>query len=79
MKGYKTYFKDVQTLDELRKQYRDLLKKYHPDNENGSVEITQEINAEYERLFKILKEDTHGSMTVTRKERKTVAIHHMTI
>lgn len=56
MKGYKTYFKDVQTLDELRKQYRDLLKKYHPDNENGSVEITQEINAEYERLFKVLKD-----------------------
>ena len=56
MKRYKTYFKDVQTLDELRKQYRDLLKKYHPDNENGSVEITQEINAEYERLFKILKD-----------------------
>ena len=59
MKGYKTYFKDVQTLDELRKQYRDLLKKYHPDNENGSVEITQEINAEYERLFKVLK-DKHA-------------------
>ncbi len=27
-----TYFKNVQTLDELRKQYKDLLKKYHPDN-----------------------------------------------
>lgn len=40
MKGYRTYFKDFQTLDELRKQYKELLKKYHPDNENGSVEIT---------------------------------------
>lgn len=50
-----TYFKNVQTLEELRKQYRDLLKKYHPDNENGSEEITKAINTEYEKLFKILK------------------------
>lgn len=51
----KTYFNNVQTLDELRKQYRDLLKKYHPDN-GGSEEETKAINVEYERLFKILKD-----------------------
>lgn len=51
----KTYFSNVQTLDELRKQYRDLLKKYHPDN-GGSEEETKAINIEYERLFKILKD-----------------------
>ena len=34
-----TYFKNVQTLEELRKQYKVLLKKYHPDNGNGSEEI----------------------------------------
>ena len=50
----KTYFSNVQTLDELRKQYRDLLKKYHPDN-GGSEEETKAINVEYERLFKTLK------------------------
>ena len=50
------YFKDVNTLEELRRQYRDLLKKYHPDNANGSTEATQEINAEYDKLFKVLKE-----------------------
>ena len=50
------YFKDVNTLEELRRQYRDLLKKYHPDNANGSTEATQEINAEYDRLFKALKD-----------------------
>lgn len=27
-----TYFKDVNSLEELRKQYKELLKKYHPDN-----------------------------------------------
>ncbi len=56
----KAYFNNVQTLDELRKQYKDLLKKYHPDNENGSEEIAKAINTEYERLFKILK-DKHTS------------------
>ena len=48
------HFKDVNTLEELRRQYRDLLKKFHPDNANGSTEATQEINAEYDRLFKLL-------------------------
>lgn len=52
------YFKDINTLEELRKQYRDLLKKYHPDNKGGNTKITQEINAEYDRLFKVLK-NTH--------------------
>lgn len=51
------WFKDVKTVEELRKQYRKLLKQYHPDNENGSVEITQEINAEYDRLFAILSKE----------------------
>ena len=50
-----TYFKNVNTLEELRKQYKNLLKKYHPDNANGGTEATQEINAEYDRLFKLLK------------------------
>lgn len=47
-------FKGVNTVEELRKQYRILLKKYHPDNSGGSVEATQEINREYDELFAIL-------------------------
>lgn len=27
----------VKIVEELRKQYRELLKKYHLDNENGSI------------------------------------------
>lgn len=45
------WFADVRTVEELRKKYRELLKRHHPDNEKGSVEITQEINQEYDRLF----------------------------
>ena len=51
------WFKGVKSLEELRKRYRELLKKYHPDNENGSVEITQEINTEYDCLFASFSEE----------------------
>lgn len=54
------YFKDVSTLEKQRRQYKELLKKHHPDNANGSTEATQEINSEYDRLFKVLK-DKHES------------------
>lgn len=57
------YFKNVNTLEELRKQYKELLKKYHPDNPNGSTEATQEVNAEYDTLFKTLK-DKHEHNTI---------------
>ena len=58
-----TYFKNVNTLEELRKQYKELLKQYHPDNANGSTEATQEINAEYDRLFKQLKNKHESRQT----------------
>ena len=54
------YFEGVKTVEELRKRYRELLKKFHPDNEGGSVEVTQEINAEYDRLFAILSKENHA-------------------
>ncbi len=64
------YFDNVRTLEELRKQYKELLKKYHPDNANGSTEATQEINAEYDKLFKLLK-DRHESKSADNKESNT--------
>lgn len=63
------WFDDVKTVEELRKRYRELLRKYHPDNENGSTEITQQINAEYDRLFAILsKENKSDSQSCTHDE-----------
>lgn len=62
-----TYFKNVNTIEELRRQYKELLKKYHPDNKDGSTEATQEINSEYEMLFKRLK-DIHESKTSNKEE-----------
>ena len=58
----KTYFENVNTLEELRKQYKKLIKMYHPDNAFGSDEDMKAINTEYERLFKILK-DKHTQET----------------
>ena len=49
------YFENVNTLEELRKQYKELLKLHHPDN-GGNMADMQEINAEYDKLFKALKE-----------------------
>lgn len=60
-----TYFKDINTLEELRKQYKELLKKYHPDN-GGNVADMQEINAEYDKLFKMLK-DKHDNDTTNEQ------------
>lgn len=48
------WFKEIDTLNELRKLYRKLAVKYHPDN-GGSEETIKEINAEYDILFKMLK------------------------
>lgn len=62
-----TYFTDVDTLEELRRQYKALLKQYHPDNPQGSTEATQAINAEYDSLFKRLK-DKHEHKATYNKE-----------
>jgi len=51
------YFCNVLTLEDLKKQYRTLALKHHPDK-GGDTATMQAISAEYERLFKMLK-DTH--------------------
>ena len=64
------YFAGVKTVEELRKRYRELLKKYHPDNDGGSVEITQEINAEYDRIFAILSNESKTDEECSTEEEK---------
>lgn len=53
------YFKNVKSYEELKEQYRVLLKKNHPDA-GGDVEIMKEINCEYDALFPIWK-DRHNT------------------
>lgn len=47
------WFTNVRTVEELRKQYRQLMKKHHPDV-GGNTEDAKEINSEYDRLFDVL-------------------------
>lgn len=61
------YFFNVENLEQLRCQYRKLLKKYHPDNAGGSEEITKAINSEYEKIFRMLKQG-HDSETSDNKK-----------
>ena len=56
------YFENINTSEELRKQYKELLKQYHPDN-GGNLETMQAINAEYDSLFKVLKNIHENSNT----------------
>jgi len=51
------YFNNPKTLEELKKQYRELVFKHHPDK-GGDTETMKIINYEYDELFKILK-DVH--------------------
>jgi len=47
------YFENVRTLDELRKQYRNLAFQHHPDR-GGETAVMQAINDQYEKLSKKL-------------------------
>ncbi len=48
-------FKKVKSFEDLKSQYKVLLKANHPDN-GGNVTKMQEINAEYDALFKVWKD-----------------------
>lgn len=62
------YFAGVNTIEELRKHYRELLKKHHPDN-GGDLATMQEINAEYDRLFSVLsRSENTDKKTYTKEE-----------
>ena len=66
------WFQGITTLKELRKEYRRLVVKHHPDN-GGNEDVIKEINAEYDRLFKKLKydyehEDTYSKATDKQKQ-----------
>lgn len=55
------YFKNIKSLEDLKSQYKGLLKINHLDN-GGEVEKMQEINVQYDALFKVWK-DRHEEKT----------------
>lgn len=49
------YFTNIETIADLKKEYRKLIKANHPDN-GGDTWVMADINNEYEKLFNLLKE-----------------------
>lgn len=45
-----SYFSGVSGRDELKKRYKELIKKYHPDNGAGDMQAFQSVQREYEEL-----------------------------
>ena len=66
------YFQNVDSVEELKKQYKTLAFKYHPDREGGSVAAMQRINAEYDELLKTVRNvhKTADGKTYTKKRGK---------
>lgn len=46
------YFKDCKTLNEIKKHYKVLALRHHPDRPGGDKNVMQEINGEYHRIIK---------------------------
>jgi hypothetical protein len=61
------YFKNVKSFDDLKKQYKELLKKHHPDN-GGDVEEMKNINVEFDSLFPIWKNRKETEVHETVKD-----------
>ena len=66
------YFNNVDCIEELKKQYFALAKKYHSDINGGSDEAMKEINAQYSDLFKRYK-DIHRSARENSEEKTYTA------
>lgn len=49
-----SYFKKIQSLDDLKEQFKKLAREHHPDA-GGDAEIMKQINQEYDTLFPIWK------------------------
>lgn len=67
-----TYFNNIKTLDELKREYRRLSKIHHPDC-GGDAEIMKAINNEHDELFEVLKtrQNAKADADPTGKTRRT--------
>lgn len=75
------WFNNPTTLEELKKEYKKLVFKHHPDK-GGRTEDMQEINAEYDRLFARLKnvhKSASGETYTTKEETKETPEQFKTI
>lgn len=57
-----TYFHNITSLSDLKKQYRELVKNNHPDK-GGDIAVMQAINNEFEHLYNIWKDRKEAADT----------------
>ena len=69
MTTFKFFTNTIETLEELRKEYKRLSLKHHPDR-GGKTEDMQTINAEYEKLLSLVgnKRKSAKGETYTKAE-----------
>jgi len=61
------YFQNIQSLADLKKQYRALALANHPDK-GGNTAVMQEINLQFEKLYQFWQDDQTVLETVTGYE-----------
>lgn len=66
------YLKNIRSYKELKESYKKLLKEMHPDN-GGDLEAMQELNCEYDALFKIWKDRATAENKITEEEKTETA------
>lgn len=54
------YFKNVKTLEELKKEYKKQVKNLHPDN-GGDAEEFKKMQADYKQAFELVKNKHQNS------------------
>ena len=62
-----TYFQNIHSLADLKKEYRRLALQHHPDK-GGDTAIMQRVNTEFERLFEAWKDKPDVFATSTGYE-----------
>ena len=62
-----TYFQNIHSLADLKKEYRRLALEHHPDK-GGDTAIMQQVNTEFGRLFEAWKEKPDIPSTSTGYE-----------
>ena len=62
-----TYFQNIQSLADLKKEYRRLAMLHHPDK-GGDTALMQQVNTEFGKLFEVWKDKPCVSTTPTGYE-----------
>ena len=70
------YFKDLSSMEAVKKQYRKLAMQYHPDRKEGNEEIFKIINNEYEEALEIAKSN-ESKKAKTKKEEDFIKSQYM--